>query len=377
MTFRTPTDVKPDLYAPIESIETPALVVDLSVMGANLREYTDIARRHDVRLRSHAKTHKVPDIARMQHRASNGGGVVCQTLSEAETMAHGGVDDIYLSYMVVGDSKLDRLVHLSERLDRFETTVDCPGNVEPLQRAAEQHGTTVEVVLELDVGLERVGVASDEMVEFAEFVAGQSNLRVAGLMAFEGHVFGDPDVQTAEEYEERCLDLMDGVADVVDRVKAAGVAVPEVKVGSTATSRYSAAHPVVTEINPGMYTFNDVNLVRGSPDVALEDCALTVLTTVISTPTDDRVVVDAGSKSISLETDGDPLPADGGDLDYYNASEEHGWVNASGVDLSVGDRVAFVPPHVCPTVNLHDTLVGVREGHVKEVWDVAARGKVK
>ena len=377
MTLRTPTDAKPDLYAPVESIETPALVVDLSVMEANLREYTDVARRHDVRLRSHAKTHKVPDIARMQHRASDGGGVVCQTLSEAETMAHGGVDDIYLSYMVVGDSKLDRLVRLSERLDRFATTVDCPGNVEPLQWTAERHGTTVDVVLELDIGLERVGVTADEMVEFAEFVAEKSNLRVAGLMAFEGHVFGDPDVQTAEDYEKRCTELMNEVGDVVDRVEDAGVDVPEVKVGSTATSRYSAAHPVVTEINPGMYVFNDANLVRRSPDVALDDCALTVHSTVISTPTDDRVVVDAGSKSISLETDGDPLSVERDDLDYYNASEEHGWVEAPATDLSVGDHVAFVPPHVCPTVNLHDTLVGVRGGRVEEVWEVAARGKVK
>lgn len=378
MALPTPSSVPVSYPENVEDVGTPAVVVDLKTMERNVDEYATIAEEHDVRLRSHAKTHKIPELAHYQDEKTDGGGIVCQTLSEAGVMAQNGIDDIYLSYMVVDDRKLDRLVRLSEKLDSFVTTVDCKGNIDPLQRVADEHDERVDVVLEIDAGLNRVGTSGEQAIEMARYIDEQSALNLIGVMAFEGHVFGRDDVETPDEYESACMEVMDDVAETVAQIEDGGIAVDEVKVGSTATSRYSCRHPVVTEINPGMYIFNDANLVRNSPDVAKEDCALSVLTTVISKPTADRVIVDAGSKSIAFDTGQDPMPVNA-DVDYFNASEEHGWVDISKSerDFSVGDRLEFIPPHVCTTVNLHDTIVGVDDGDVREMWNVQARGKVR
>jgi D-serine deaminase-like pyridoxal phosphate-dependent protein len=377
MPVPTATDSKPDLYTAVDDIETPAIVVDLDVMKRNMEWYAGFAEEHAVSLRSHTKTHKIPEIAHWEHGRTSG-GIVCQTLSEVEVMAQAGLDDIYLSYMVVGDSKLDRLVNVSQKLDAFATTVDGPGNINPLQAAAADHDTTVDAVLEIDIGLERVGVAPEDAPGMAQYLADQPNVNFAGVMAYEGHLgYGD---KTEADYERECAAAMDEVEATVDRIEDAGVEVAEVKVGSTPTSLHSGKHPVVTEINPGMFPFMDARLIE-VPHIEKEDCALGVLTTVISAPADDRVVVDAGSKSVSLETDYDPLVSDDAHAGarYYNASEEHGWIDVGdyAADFEVGDRLEFIPPHVCPTINLHDTLVGVRDGIVESVWSVQGRGKVK
>lgn len=376
----TLTDLKPDVYDTVPEIETPAVLVDLEAMERNIADYTAFADEQGIELRSHVKTHKIPDIAHRQNRLT-GDSILCQTLSEVEVMAQSGINDIYLSYMVVGDRKLDRLVRLSEKLDRFVTTVDGPGNIHPLQEAAKRHDTTVDVVLEFDIGLGRVGVpTSEQAVDLATLIDDLPNLRFQGVMAYEAHIALE--AETKAEFEHRCADAMDEVAEWVDRIETAvGVSVNEVKVGGTSTSKFSGRHPIVTEINPGMYPFNDVGeLTRRDYELDKADCAVTVLTTVISSPTVDRSVVDAGSKSISMDVAGlDPLPKFRDDVRYVRSSEEHGWLDTGDVDgeLAVGERLEFIVPHVCTTINLHDTLVGVRDGRVEEVWKVQARGKVK
>lgn len=377
MVLRTPADVSPNLYQSVDELETPVALVDLDAMDRNVDDFVSFAREYGVNLRSHVKTHKIPDLAHMQHRRS-GGGVVCQTLSEAEVMAQNGIDDIYLSYMVVEESKLDRLVWLSERLSAFATTVDGRGNIDPLQSAAARHDATVRAVLEIDLGYGRVGVPpGEEAVELAQYLDDAPNVDFGGVMCFEAHVKSA--AESKADLERLCSEAMDAVEDAVEDIETAGVTVPEVKVGGTATSKFSGKHPIVTEINPGMYPFNDTGEldIRGF-ELSKSDCALTVLSTVISKPAADRVVVDAGSKSISLDVDRMPIPKNRDDLSYVRASEEHGWIDVSDAsDLAVGDRIEFIVPHVCTTINLHDTLVGARDGEVREVWDVQARGKVR
>lgn len=379
MALSTPIDGEPALSDEKSEIPTPALVVDLDIMERNAEEYATFAEEHDVRLRSHVKTHKIPWLAHYQNELT-GGGILCQTLSEAAVMAENGIDDIYLSYMVVGEEKLEHLTWLSDRVDHFATTVDCPGNIHPLQEVAERRGTTVNVVLEIDVGLNRVGVAPGEpAVEMAEMIQEQPNLKLEGVMGYEGHIgYIMDEVETHEDYEQKCANVMDTLEETVDMIQVAGVEIDEVKVGSTATSRYSGKHPVVSEINPGMYIFNDANLVRCVPDITIDDCALSVLTTVISKPTEDRIVADAGSKTISFDIDQSPMTKGDENIDYYNASEEHAWIDIEDTDTSVevGDRLEFIPPHVCTTLNLHDALIGVRDGTVEEVWEIQARGKL-
>ena len=378
MPTSTPTDTSTTIGSSVETAETPALVVDLDTMDRNVERYAAFAEDHDVRLRSHVKTHKTPALAHRQHDRT-GGGICCQTLSEAEVMAAGGLDDIYLSYMVVGESKLTRLVHLSEALSSFATTVDGPGNVDPLQSVAATHEATVDVIVEIDVGLGRTGVPTREgAVELVRYVADQPNLSFQGFLAYEAHV--KREAETKADFERLCEAAMDETAAVVADVEDAGFDVPEVKVGGTATSLYSGTHPVVTEINPGMYPFMDVGELELRPwDVSIEDCAATVHSTVISAPAADRAVVDAGSKALGMDKPQQPVPAGATDVTYRASSEEHGWLDTSARSepLAVGDRLAFVTPHVCTTINLHDTIVGVRDGTVETVWDVQARGKVK
>jgi D-serine deaminase-like pyridoxal phosphate-dependent protein len=380
MTVRTLTDQKPELGTPIEAIETPALLVDIDTMEQNIREYAKWASDHGVNLRSHVKTHKNPDIGHLQNKMTDYGGIMCQTLGEVEVMAYNGHNDIYLSYMVVDKNKCERFAHLSEKIDQLATTVDSPGNVDPIQTAAAKRDIIIDVFLEIDTGLNRVGVPQGKpAVELAEYIVQQPNVNLAGILAYESQIKTQADGDK-EELKRLAKNVMDETQKTVAMIEDAGIRVEEVKTGGTVTSKFSGKHPVVDEINPGMYPFNDAREMHYRPwDVDKRDVALTVLTSAISVSNDNRVIFDAGSKSISLESNTEPIAMNYDNLHYYNASEEHGWVDTNKTDESfeVGDKVKFIPPHVCPTINLHETIVGVRDEHVEEVWDVAARGKVK
>jgi 3-hydroxy-D-aspartate aldolase len=374
----TETDAPVELEASVERVETPALVVDLDIMERNIDHYASFAEDQDVQLRSHTKTHKTPALAHRQHNRTEG-GICCQTLSEAEVMAAAGIDDIYLSYMVVSERKLNRLVNLSEGLSSFATTVDGHGNVDPLQSAAAAHGTIAGTVMEVDVGLGRTGVPTRKRaVDLAEYIVEQPNLSFQGLLAYEANVKNQAGSEA--EFEQQCEAVMDEVAAVASDIEDASISVPEVKVGGTATSLYSGTHPVVTEINPGMYPFMDVGELELRPwEVSLNDCAATVRSTVISAPDDDRAVVDAGSKSLGVDKPQQPVPKHLEGVAYVSSSEEHGWLDTSErkEPLTVGDQVSLVAPHVCTTINLHDTIIGIRDERIAAVWDVQARGKVK
>jgi D-serine deaminase-like pyridoxal phosphate-dependent protein len=378
MTSWTTDEMGPSLYEPVEELETPVLLADIDGMERNIEEYAAVADDHDVALRSHVKTHKNAELAAREVELTGGHGICCQTLGEVETMARNGIDDVYLSYQVVGEQKLDRLCWLDGKLDALATTVDSVATVDMLQEAAAKHDRTLHAILEIDMGLHRTGIDPNNAAELARHVQSAENLAFDGILAYDSHVKSMS--ETEAEFEEHCWDAMELAAEVVTAIEAAGVPVEEVKVGGTATSRYSAEHPVVTEINPGMYPFNDVGELHLRPwEVSKEDCTATVVTTVISVPDEDRLVVDGGSKTFSLDKPEMPVPKNRDDVAYANASEEHGWIDTSESDESfeVGDRLEFIVPHVCTTINLHDLIVGVRDGRVEELWEVQARGKVR
>jgi len=347
-------------------------------MERNIDEYVSFANDHDVDLRHHAKTHKNADIAALQIKRSGGGGIMCQTIGEVETMAENGISDIYLSYHVVGEKHLERLVVVSEKLDTFATTVDGMGNIEPLQEAAADHGVEVGVLLELDLGYHRTGVEPGAAaVELAREIDSATNLDFRGLLAYDAHVKAT--AESREDYRDQCWEAMETTQRTVKMIEEAGIPVDEVEAGGTSTSRYSGRHPVVTEINPGMYPFNDVRELRSRPfEMSKDDCAATGLTTVISNQAPDRVIVDAGNKTFSLDSPRMPVPKHRDDIEYEKASEEHGWIDTSDSSTSfeVGDRIEFIVPHVCTTFNLHDTIVGHRNGFVERVWKIQARGQM-
>ncbi len=371
------TDAPPTLGQPVETLPTPAVVADLDVLDRNIETYRALADEHDVDVCSHTKAHKIPALARRQNRTFDG-GVMCQKLSEAEVMVRNGVDDVLLVCPVVDDRKLDRLCWVAARTDRFATTVDCPGNVEPLQKAASRHETTIGVVLEIDTGLERMGVPPGEDArEMAALIEDRSNLELVGLLGHDSQVTYGAETESA--FEAGCRDVVEKLEATVEALEAEGIDPGRVISGSTATAPYVAAADVVTAIDPGRYVFNDVEMLEHGRTFSLDDCGLTVHTTVISRPTDDRAIVDAGSKTISFADSPMPVPKGRSAVEFFDKSSEHGYVDVSESEgpIEVGDRLEFVVPNLYGVINLQETIAGVRDGRVEELWDVAARGKDK
>jgi D-serine deaminase-like pyridoxal phosphate-dependent protein len=362
----------------VTELDTPALLIDLGVMERNIEAMASVAARARVRLRPHTKTHKCPEIARMQVEAG-ASGITVAKLGEAEVMADAGFDDVLVAYPIVGEQKLARLRALRERarvrvsLDSVEVAVGVGTVGTPSE--------PVEVLVEVDTGHHRMGRPPGEpTADLAAEVARIPGLEVVGLLSHAGHAYrAEPD--GLEDVAAREAADLGVTAEACAR---AGVEIREISVGSTPTAGAVAGAAGVTETRPGTYVFNDVQQMRLG--VAIEaDCAARVLATVVARPWEDRFVIDAGSKSLSSDGgDGPPFPGRGvlagrPDLVLDFLTEEHGvgHVLSGGGDLKVGDRLEVIPLHVCSCVNLFDTAAGVREGRAERELVIAGRGKVR
>jgi D-serine deaminase-like pyridoxal phosphate-dependent protein len=360
----------------LDEIETPAAVVDLDVLERNVARMAAAAAEAGVRLRPHAKTHKTAEIAALQ-RAAGARGICLAKVGEAEAFAEAGFDDLFVAYPVVGADKARRLLALAERA-RVAVGVDSVEGAASLGAVFAAAGRTLEVRLKVDVGYHRVGVPPERALEVAERVAGLAGLRLAGVFTHAGHAYGEA---TREGVAAVARDEGRILAETAARLRAAGIPVEEVSVGSTPTARGALRVEGVTECRPGNYVFHDAT------QVALgtcqpEDCALTVVATVVSVPAPDRAVLDAGSKTLSS----DPLrPREGGygqvrgrATRLARLSEEHGVMAvAPGESFRVGERVRILPNHACVVANLHDRLLGARGDVVETELRVIGRGRVR
>jgi|SRR5438128_704475 len=360
----------------LHDLETPVVLVDLDVLDRNIARMAESARSRSVRLRPHAKTHKVLEIGRRQVEAGAAGLSVAKT-SEAEVFAEAGFDDLFVAYPVVGADKARRLLALAERLRRLAVGVDSVEGAATLAGVFREANRVLDVMLKVDVGLHRVGVLPERARETAGRLADLPGLRLRGIFTHAGQGYHEerPEGVTAVARHEGST-----MAAVADELRRAGIAVEEVSVGSTPTARAAMAQPGVTECRPGNYVYHDGSQVALGT-CAREDCALTVLATVVSVPAPDRAVVDAGSKTLSS----DPLrprPGGYGQIDgrrsrIQRLSEEHGVIDVEGGDtFRVGERVRILPNHACVVSNLHDRLFGVRDEAVEAEWRVDARGRV-
>jgi len=353
-------------------VDTPALLVDLDALERNLARMADLARAAGVALRPHAKTHKSPALARMQI-AAGAVGVCCQKVSEAQAMVAGGVRNVLVSNEIVDLRKLDRLARLAKAA-RVSVCSDDISNVDALSAAACAHGVSLRVLVEIDVGARRCGVASVETaVALARRIASSPGLSFGGLQAYRGPA------QHQREYEGRRQAVEEAVGrsrNVRDRLLAEGLGCATITGGGTGTCDFEATSGVYTEIQPGSYVFMDADYRRNRNADGREfdtfEQSLFVLATVMSNALDNTVVVDAGMKALSVDS-GMPLVVGIPSARYVRASDEHGTLELPG-SLRLGDRVRLVPGHCDPTVNLHDWYVGVRADRVETVWPVAARG---
>ncbi len=348
-----------------DDIETPAVLIDLDRVEANLKRAQDYANRHGIRLRPHIKTHKLPRFAKRQV-ALGAVGITCQKLGEAEVMADAGLDDILLPYNILGAAKLARLRALAARV-RLAVTADSAVTIDGYARTFADTPDPLTVLVECDTGAGRAGVQTpEEALALARDIEASPGLHFGGLMTYPPK--GDP--AASETFLARAKALLE----------AAGL--PPASITSGGTPDLWRAHEVgaATEYRPGTYIYLDRFQVAQGVG-ALEDCALTVLATVVSRPTPTRAVIDAGSKALTSDTLG--LPGFGTVLGFPEAtitglSEEHGVIDLGrGSDRpAVGDRLRIVPNHACPVSNLFDTIVLVRGAAVEETVPVAARGRV-
>lgn len=359
----------------VEDLDTPAVVIDLDRLEGNVVRMSESARRSGVRLRPHAKTHKILPIGRMQIAAGASGLTLAKT-GEAEVFADAGFTDLFLAYPVIGALKARRLLEISDRV-RLAVGVDSVEGAATLADAFHSAGRVLDVMLEVDTGLARSGVLPESAARTAERIGALSGIRVRGLFTHAGHAYGGA---THEEVEAIGREEGKAVSAAADAVRAAGVAIEEVSVGSTPSAATAMRIPGVTECRPGTYVFNDASQVSLGV-CSLEQCALTVLATVVSVPAPDRAVVDAGSKTLSS----DPLrPRAGGhgllpgrSSRIDRLSEEHGVIRIDpGETFRVGERVRIVPNHACVVTNLQERVFAIRNGRVEAEWPVAARGRV-
>jgi D-serine deaminase-like pyridoxal phosphate-dependent protein len=360
----------------IDELSTPSVLIDLAILERNVGEMQERAKKAGVKLRPHAKTHKSPEVAKLQLSAGASGLTLAKT-SEAEVFASLGFDDIFLGYPVFGTDKARRLLALSDRV-RLAVGVDSLEGAKSLGDVFHAAGRKLPVRLKIDCGYHRVGVAPERAVDVARRVADLHGLSFAGVFTHGGQGYAG---RTPEEVAEAGHVEGRVVAESADAIRSAGLPVEEVSLGSTPTVRSALSERGVTECRPGTYVYNDFSQATlGS--CSLEDCAMTILATVVSVPAPDRAVLDAGSKTLST----DPLRPSGGGHGAIlgrksrisRLSEEHGVIDVvPGETFRVGDRVRVLPNHACIVSNLHDRLVAVRDGRVEGQITVAARGCVQ
>lgn len=347
----------------ITDLETPVPVVDIDRIEANIARLQVYLDEHKIANRPHIKTHKIPEIARMQVDAG-AIGITCQKVSEAEVMADAGFTDIFIPYNIIGESKLNRLMALAKRVT-VSVTADSAYTIRGLASAAQHAGLTLTVLVECDTGLHRCGVQTpQEAAELARLISQSPSLHFGGLMTYPTSDATDVFIK-----ETRALLDKDGIR--IERVSG----------GGTPTMWQSHLHPDVTEHRAGIYVYGD-RLTLRSGAVTLDTCALRVYTTVVSKPTPERAILDAGSKSLSSDLhglDGYGYICEYPDAKIYSLSEEHGHVDLSACERKpeIGERVSIIPNHCCTVTSLFDEVVGVRGDQVEVIWKVAARGTVR
>jgi D-serine deaminase-like pyridoxal phosphate-dependent protein len=323
-----------------------------------------------VRLRPHSKTHKSPMLALRQLQAG-AIGITCAKLGEAEVMAAAGIQDILIANQIVGPGKIARLVALAADTEVM-IAVDDAANVTNLNAAAAAREARLRVLIEVDIGMNRCGVAPGQpALDLARQIAAAPGLRFEGLMGYEGHAVMFRDVAERQTKTEASLKLL---VDTAELLRRHGIPVPIVSSGGTGTYFITGVYPGITEIQVGSYITMD----RQYRETVGIDFAygLTVLASVISVPAPDRAIIDAGLKTLTRDFGLPKVIAPPG-WELFGLSEEHGHLRrVGGPALRPGDKIEIVPDHGCTTINLHDEYYVIRRGVLEAVWPVAARGRI-
>jgi D-serine deaminase-like pyridoxal phosphate-dependent protein len=361
-----------------DEIPTPALFLDIDRFERNLARMGEHARKSGKVYRPHAKTHRCPEIARRQVEAG-ALGVACAKLGEAEVMAGAGIRGLLITTEIVPDASIFRLVRLLERAPDTIVVVDNQANVDALARSMASRGLVLNVLVDVDVGGRRTGAQPGEpSLALGRAVTKHRSLRLCGLQGYAGHCAHVIGWAARREASHKA---MAPLMETRTLFEGAGLPVEIVAGGSTGTYDIDVELPGLTELQSGSYCVMDLDYRRigGRAGELMTDfeMALTVAATVVSVPTADRAMVDAGLKAFSTDKPFPPVAVERPGITYEFAGDEHGRLTVTDPSRSprLGERIEFFPPHCDPTFNLYDKLHVVRGATVDSVWEISARGR--
>lgn len=363
----------------LQSLQTPCVIIDVEKARRNVQAMQQAVSAAHCTLRPHIKTHKMPFFARMQ-LAAGACGITCAKVSEAEVMADGGVEDIFIAYPMVGPVRIQRALQLHRRIRRLILAVDSLPGAQMLNAAAQQANTVVEVRLEIDTGAGRTGVHREQAPALARAVAQMPGLKLTGIYTFKSLVYqGAPTADNALAAREEG----EMMAQTAAAIREAGVPIREISAGSSPTGVAVAETGLVTEVRPGTYIFKD-QLLCHEGVARPEEIALRYAATVVSAPHPGYAVLDGGSKffATDIPLGAPPFYFDGyaavdgrPDLCLSRMNEEHGILTAAGGEthLRVGDVLLLTPIHACTAINAQNAVY-LWENGVLRREPVAARG---
>jgi D-serine deaminase-like pyridoxal phosphate-dependent protein len=367
------------MYAPkigdtLDDLDTPSMIVDLDLMEQNIEKLFSTLLPTGLNIRPHLKTTKSAALAHKLVAAGAKGCCVAK-VSEAEAITAAGFDDILITCEIIGKQKAQRLVELYRRHRGIRIVVDSVVGATAINDALQAEGIMepISVLVDLDVGLHRTGVAPGEpALALATHVSTLPMLRLIGVQGYEGHL---QHLHSREDRRTQCLESMKTLTETASALRTAGFNIQVVTTGGTGTAEFCATVPGVTELQPGSFIFMDTDY-RNAVGTFYSN-SLTILATVISQQGERRVTIDAGLKS--LTTDSGLAECKDPRYRHENLGDEHGalsWEEGTPA-LVIGDRVEMVPSHIDPTINLHDVYYAHRRGVIEEIWAVDSRGKVQ
>ena len=356
----------------INEVDTPALILDLDAFERNLKCLQNAVSRAVVRLRPHAKSHKCPEIALRQIQAG-AVGICCQKVSEAAVFVDAGVPDVFITNQVVGEKKVAHALDLATRA-RIGVLVDDEDQIGAFARASAERQVSIDVYLEIDVGMGRCGVVSIERaVAMAQQIDAAPYLNFMGLQCYHGSA---QHYRLPEERQQAIAAVCAKAAAAKAAIEDVGIRVERISGAGTGSVMLESNSKLFNEVQAGSYILMDRDYATNQrdPDDLPFEHALFVKTAILSHPTANRAVVDAGLKASSVDS-GMPVVWQRSDAKYIKASDEHGVLElTANSTLKLGDYVMLVPGHCDPTVNLYDEIIGVRGERVEVIWPVAARG---
>lgn len=362
-------------------MNTPVLLINKQKMMNNIRKMVNISQKNEVNLRPHIKTHKIAYIAEQQIK-EGAVGITVATVSEAEVMENHGIKDIFIAFPLVTKSKIIRAIALSKKV-RLILTIDSLEGAILLSKMAKKENIILEVRLEIDTGLKRTGVLYQEALKLAEKIVSLQHLELTGIFTFRGALQNGSSTKDIERAGTEEGKLM---VDLAEQLKAKGINIQDISVGSTPTSEFAGAVSGITEIRPGTYIFYDV-MQESYGSCCLDECAASVFVTIVSKPSKELAIIDGGSKTFATDVQPNQPPlflkGFGKVVGYPNVTlerlnEEHGMLKIEGeADLQIGDTVEIIPNHICSTINLHSDVIMSSEDGRNERYTVSARGQLK